>query len=51
VTTDQLFPIVAAELAKENIEVKLIPSEASIRDSRCSRVAENSPTTSSSPRP
>src|SRR5512137_1555698 len=33
VTTDQLFPIVAAELAKENIEVKLVPSEwASIRD-------------------
>jgi len=33
VTTDQMFPIVAAELAKENIEVKLVPSEwASIRD-------------------
>lgn len=33
VTTDQMFPIVAAELAKENIEVKIVPSEwASIRD-------------------
>jgi multiple sugar transport system substrate-binding protein len=33
VTTDQMFPLVAEELAKENIEVKIVPSEwASIRD-------------------